>query len=140
MFTEDTAGLRANPQSIGLLGMEVLRRFRVIFDYSRSRIYLDSNRSFAEPFVYDVNGLKLRANGPSFSPPHVASVRDASPGSEAGIEVSDVVLEIDGKSTSGLSLEKIRKMLGRPGETHKLTISRKEKTLKTVLRTRELLN
>lgn len=140
VFTEDKAGLRANPASMGLVGMEVLRRFKVTFDYSRSRMYLEPNRSFSEPFVYDASGLRLRASRPSFWPPSVSGVRDSSPAQEAGIERGDVLLQIDGRSTDRLKLENIRQTLMRPGKTYTLTLSRSQKVVKTVLRTRELLN
>jgi predicted aspartyl protease len=140
VFSEDTAGLRANPASIGLIGMEVLRRFKVTFDYSRKRMYLEPNGSFNEPFVYDASGLRLRASRPSFSPPSVSGVLDSSPALEAGIERGDVLLQIDGRSTSGVSLEAIRALLKQPGKTHKLTLARNQKNITTLLRTREMLN
>lgn len=140
VFTEDTAGLRANPASKGLVGMEALRRFKVTFDYSRNRMYLEPNRSFNEPFVYDASGLRLRASRPSFSPPVIAGVRDLSPAREAGIEPGDVILRIDGRSTSGASLEVVREMLKQPDKTYKITLSRGQKTIEVVLRTREMLN
>ena len=140
VFTGDTAVLRANPASSGLIGMEVLRRFKVTFDYSRSRIYLEPNRAFAEPFVYDASGLGLRAARPAFSPPYVASVITSSPAEQAGIQPDDVLLEIGGRSTSGVNLEVIRETLQQPGKQHSLTLSRGQKTIKTTLRTRELLN
>jgi C-terminal processing protease CtpA/Prc len=120
--------------------MEVLRRFKVTFDYSRSRIHLEPNRAFAEPFVYDASGLRLRAARPAFSPPYVASVVASSPAEQAGLQPNDVLLEIDGRSTAGMSLEGIRETLRQPGKQHRLILSRGETTIKTALRTRELLN
>src|SRR5581483_4339724 len=66
--------------------------------------------------------------------------RDASPAREAGIERGDVILHIDGRSTSGVSLEVIREMLKQPDKTHKITLSRGRKTVSATLRTREVLN
>jgi hypothetical protein len=139
-FTEDTAGLRANPNSVGKVGMEVLGRFNMTFDYSRKRLHLEPNRTFRAPFVYDTSGLLLRAERPSFSPPYVFGVRDPSPAKEAGIESGDILLQINGSSTSALSFENIRETLMRqPGKIHKLSLSRAGKTIEVELKTRDLL-
>lgn len=138
-FTEDTAGLRTNPNSAGLVGMEVLGRFNITVDHSRKRLHLEPNRTFRAPFVYDTHGLLLRAARPSFSPPSVVGVRDASPAKEAGIESGDVLVQIDGRSASTLSLENIRTMLRQSGKTHRLSFSRQGKTVDVSLKTRDLL-
>jgi PDZ domain len=139
VFTDDTAGLRANPASIGLVGMEVLRRFRVYFDYGRNRMYLEPNNRFNDPFVYDASGLRIRATRPSFWPPFIAGVGDSSPASEAGIEPGDLLMEIDGRNTIGVSLETIRKLLRQPGKSYKFGFLRGQKKLIVNLKTRELL-
>lgn len=137
--TEDTAGLRTNPNSVGLIGMEVLGRFKLTFDYSRQQLHLEPNRNFRAPFVYDGSGLLLRANRPLFSPPYVSGVRDASPAQAAGIEADDVLMKIDGRSTSTLSLENVRALLRQPGQTRHLSFSRKGKIVEVTLKMRDLL-
>jgi predicted aspartyl protease len=137
--TEDTAGLRTNPNSIGLVGMEVLGRFDLTFDYSRAALHLEPNRTFNAPFVYNSTGLSLRATRPSFSPPSVHAVRDPSPAKEAGIEAGDVVLQLDGRATSTLTLDRILEILKPPGRRHELTVSRKGTTRRVSITTRDLL-
>jgi hypothetical protein len=138
-ITEDTAGLRTNPRSLGLVGMEVLSRFNLTFDYSRSVVYMEPNRTFDTPMVYDSTGLNLQATRPSFSPAYVASVRARSPAREAGIEAGDVLVTIDGRPTAALTLDEIRELLKAPGQTHKLAVSRHRKPLTVTLKTRDLL-
>jgi len=137
--TEDDAGLSANQNSVGSVGMEVLGRFNLTLDYSRKLLHLEPNRNFRVPFVYDASGLRFRATRPSFSPPYVFSVRDPSPAKEAGIESGDLLLQIDRHSTSVLSVENIREALKEPGKVHKLSLSRKGKTIEVMLKTRDLL-
>jgi predicted aspartyl protease len=138
-ITEDTAGLRTNPQSLGLVGMEVLGRFNLTFDYSRSIVYVEPNRTFDAPLVYDSTGLDLRATRPSFSPAYVHSVRDRSPAKDAGIEAGDVLVRIDDRPASGLTLDESREQLKTPGRTHRLSVSRQGKIVSVTLRTRDLL-
>ncbi len=135
-ITNDPA--RADQKAAGLIGMEVLSRFKVTFDYSRSRMYLKPGPRLAQAFVYDASGLALRARRPSFSP-YVSRVTECSPAQEAGLQPGDLLLELDGRSTAGLSLEVIRQVLKDPAKSHTLTLSRSGKTIKTVLRTLERL-
>ncbi len=137
--TEDAAGLSANPNSVGSVGMEALGRFKLTLDYSRKLLHLEPNRNFPVPFVYDASGLRFRATRPSFSPPYIFSVRDSSPAKEAGIESGDLLLQINGRSTSVLSFENIREALKEPGKVHKLSLSRKGKAIEVMLKTRDML-
>lgn len=138
-FTEDASGLRANPDSVGLVGMEVFRKFKVTFDYSRKVVHLEPNNLFNEPFVYDANGLRLRAPAPSFSPPSVVGIRDFSPAKIAGILPGDVITKLNGRDTTGFSLEAIRETLQIPDRSNTLTLLRDGKEFQVVLKTREML-
>jgi len=109
------------------------------FDYSRKVIHLEPNSFFNEAFVYDASGLRLRAASPSFSPPTVAGVREASPAQAAGIVRGDVILKLNGRDTAYLSLETIREMIGAPAQSHQLTLLRDGKVIEVVLKTREML-
>jgi hypothetical protein len=139
VVTEDAAGMSANQNSVGSVGIEVLGRFKLTLDFSRKLLHLEPNRNFRVPFVYDASGLRLRATRPSFSPPYVFSVRDPSPAKEAGIESGDLLLQIDGRAASVLSVENVREALKEPGKGHKLSLSRKGKTIDVILKTRDLL-
>jgi predicted aspartyl protease len=140
VITEDTAGLRSNAASIGLVGVEVLSRFRLVFDYSRKLLYLSPNRTLHAPFVYDTSGLRLRASSPNYAPPFVSGVRDASPAFAAGIKVGDVLKEIDGIDSSKLKLDEAKNRLKQPGKKHRLSLLRDGTTLNVELVTREMLN
>lgn len=138
-FTEDASGLRTNPASVGLVGMEVFRKFKVTFDYSRKVVHLERNALFDEPFVYDASGVRLRAAAPQFSPPSVTGVRDSSPAKTAGILPGDIIAKLNGRDTTGLSLEIIRETLQTPDRSYTLTLLRDGKELQVVLKTREML-
>jgi C-terminal processing protease CtpA/Prc len=139
VVTPDEAGLRADPSSVGLVGMDVLQRFKVTFDYSRGRMYLEPNARLREPFVYNTTGMGLHAAAPDFAVFTVTSVRDASPAKEAGLEKGDVLVALEGRETRGMKLEEIRGALRAAGQTHKMTVEREGKRVEVVLKTREML-
>lgn len=47
----------------GSIGGEVLRRFNIVFDYSRGRVTLKKNTNFKAPFQYNLAGIALQHNG-----------------------------------------------------------------------------
>src|SRR5262249_32317600 len=46
----DTEGAGASEEKDGLIGGEILRRFKEILDYSRRRMILEPNKSFNDPY------------------------------------------------------------------------------------------
>ncbi|WP_420572309.1 aspartyl protease family protein [Kordia sp.] len=47
----------------GSIGGEILKRFRVIFDYGNQRIRLKKSKYFSDPFRYNMSGIELQHNG-----------------------------------------------------------------------------
>ncbi|WP_435624985.1 aspartyl protease family protein [Flagellimonas sp.] len=47
----------------GSLGGEILRRFNIVFDYSRGTVKLKKNGNFKTPFQYNLAGIELQHNG-----------------------------------------------------------------------------
>lgn len=43
----------------GSIGGDLLKRFNVVFDYSRNRIVFRKNKNFRQPFYYNMSGLTL---------------------------------------------------------------------------------
>ncbi|MFD1316918.1 aspartyl protease family protein [Namhaeicola litoreus] len=128
-----------NEQRNGTLGAEVLRRFRVIFDYSNQQLSIRPNKGFSDPFLYNKSGMELvhggdvlvkeskaqfigpeniknqssfseisYAFGLSFKPSYqISYLRPESPALEAGLQVGDIILEINGKPAYDQKLHEI---------------------------------
>ncbi len=47
----------------GSIGGEILRRFKVIFDYKNQSVILKKNKNFSDPFEYNMSGIELQHNG-----------------------------------------------------------------------------
>ena len=47
----------------GSVGGEVLKRFNIVFDYSRETVILWKNKNFNDPFQYNLSGLNLQHAG-----------------------------------------------------------------------------
>lgn len=51
---------------LGILGIEVIRRFNIIMDYKRKYIYLQPNRSYRDPFDQEMERKKFKAKNTAF--------------------------------------------------------------------------
>lgn len=135
----DQQGFLSSPDHDGILGGEVLRRFRVILDYDHQRMILEPGDGFALPFDYDMSGVFLTAEGPDGGAPTVWRLIAHSPAAQAGLQEGDVIEAIDGEPTSLVALDTIREMLRRPGRHYRLRVRRGTERLELRLTLRRLI-
>jgi predicted aspartyl protease len=138
-ISQDKGGALASSQYEGLIGTEILRRFKVIFDYARQRLILERAAHFDEPLEYDMSGMSLRAYGLDFRTFKIYQVVQDSPAGRAGLRVGDIIEGIDAVPASRLTLEQILQMMKAPGREYKLTIKRDSDTRLVQLTTRRLI-
>jgi hypothetical protein len=90
----------------GNLGLGLLKKFNVIFDYSDSAIYIRPNDYFNEPFEHDMSGLEYYADN-GYKHIIISRVEPGSPGDIIGLEKGDEIVSINLKPVSKMSLEEI---------------------------------
>lgn len=139
-FSRSKSGALSGSDYDGIIGAEVLRRFKVIIDYPRHQMILEPNTHVNEPHKYDMSGLVLMAEGPNFKTYKIFQVLDHSPAAESGLQKGDQISAIDGEPAVNFSLEQIRQMFTRqPGVEYKLGVRRNEQLLTVVLKLRKLI-
>ena len=134
-FSEDRAGAGGSRSFDGLIGGETLRRFRVIFDYGCSRLILEPNASFAEPFEYNMSGMRVVAVGADLKRFAVRRVLAGSPAALAGLREGDVIESFGGRPAPSLTLTDILLLLKREG-TYALSVRRGGETFGFTIRLR----
>lgn len=128
-----TSGTLADPSFDGSIGGEVLRRFRVVFDYTRRRVHLERNAAFGAPFEVDASGLGLRAGRPDYTRIEVDRVSEPSPASTAGLRKGDRLIALDGRR--GVSLADFEAAFRIPGRAFLLVVERGGFEFQTTLST-----
>lgn len=124
----------------GLLGNQVLKRFRVVIDYPMGILYLKRNRRYKSKFEFDKSGLIVVAAGKNLTNYYVTKVLPNSPAAEAGIIRGDRIIKINGTDTWLMNLESILNRLKRKtGKKIKLTIRRNNAKMKREFRLRDLI-
>ena len=138
-FSETSNGVLADPGMAGIIGAEVLRRFKVTFDYQRGRMILASNAHFNEPYNFDMSGIYLIAEGKDCNVLKAFSVIANSPASEAGIREGDVIEAIDKQPASNFNLEQVRQMFRQGGREYDLAVRRRSELLPIRIKLRPLI-
>jgi Trypsin-like serine proteases, typically periplasmic, contain C-terminal PDZ domain len=119
---EDTYNVTSYPYLAGLIGNDILRRFNVIFNYSKRDIYMVPNSHFRDPFDYAYSGFELYYIDGKIE---IGSVSENSPAANAGIKERDVVIAVNNdfsqnfnkyKSAILASNTKVRLILQREGK------------------------
>src|SRR6185437_4761371 len=122
-----------------VLGGGVLRRFRLAFDLPHSRVFLQPNSHFSQPFSADCSGLVLRADGPSLDRYVVDSVIPGSPAALAGIRENDQLRTVNGLPVAKLGLGEVRRTLRNQHATTRLSLERAAKRFSVTLRLHPML-
>lgn len=138
-FSQDRAGFGASTEVDGLVGNELMRRFRVIFDYSRGRMILEPNTRFAEPYEATMSGVRLQAEGADFKTFRVHRVFDNSPASEAGVRAGDLVEAVDGRPAREFTLGGLNEMFKTEGRECVLGVKRGAESKELRLKLRRLI-
>jgi hypothetical protein len=104
------------------LGISLLYRFNVVFDYPHQRMFIRPSRRFDEPFHFSLTGLEIIFDAERGLV--VRNVVPLSPAEKSGVEAGDVITAIDGKPVLGAGSEEIQAMFRKEGATVVLTIAR----------------
>ena len=137
-FSQDKAGAFANTALAGNIGQQIASKFRVFLDYGRERIILEPAPSFGEPFERAHSGMALSAEGKDFTIFRIMEVLEDSPASEVGLQKDDVLIKVNDKPASELTITKLGEMFEKPA-AYKITIQRGDQILQVTLKTRKLV-
>ena len=125
--------------SAGRIGGGILRRFKVVLDYSHKQMILEPNANFNEPYEADMSGILLVAEKPDYKTFVVYKLTADSPATEAGVREGDILLDVDGKPTAKFTLEQIREMFKQAGQERLLRVKRGHETLQIQVKLRRLI-
>ncbi len=121
----------------GMIGNDVLKRFFVVFDYSRQRIRLEPGRHFGDPFDWDMAGLVTENTRKGTL--EVLDVIVGSPAIENDIRPGDTIVAVDGRPVKGLTDSEIWNVFTREGARLKVTIDRGGESLEKILVLRRMI-
>jgi hypothetical protein len=110
----------------GLIGNELLSRFKITIDYVNGLLYLQPNRRYNKKFVFDRSGLIMAAGGSNkLHIFYVTYVVPGSPADEAGVIKGDIIRAVNRVPASFFDLSDLYKSFRkRVGKKIRLTVER----------------
>lgn len=91
----------------GNLGIGMLKKFIVVFNYAANVIYLKPDPEFSQPFEHDMSGLEYYACGDDFKRIVISRVEPGSAGDKVGLEKDDEIVSINFKPIEKMTLEQV---------------------------------
>jgi hypothetical protein len=117
-----------------MVGLGILSRFNLVFDYTRQRLFIEPNATFDDPYEYDMTGMVLRGGrGPYLE---VELVHPGTAASDAGIKTGDRVTTINGRPAVDYEFTELTALFRQLGEVVTFTITNDdtEREVKLTLR------
>jgi predicted aspartyl protease len=114
----------------GAIGGELLRRFKVVFNFPMGKMYLKKNSSFSRKFNFNLSGMTFKAKGVRLRRYEITDVRQGSSADKAGILTGDELVSINGVPAGDFDLNGINSVFEmRPGKKLRLELHREGKTI-----------
>jgi hypothetical protein len=118
----------------GNMGVDMLKKFTVVFNYSGNEMYIKSNSDFKTRFEHDMSGLQYYAAGDGYKHIIIERVEPGSPADEAGICADDEIRAINFKPVAKMTLEEIDNLFrSRNNRSLLLDVYRNEITERVIL-------
>lgn len=109
----------------GNIGCELLRRFRVTFNYPEKYMVLKPiRRQLREAFEHNMSGMEIIAKGQDFHQFIIERVLDGSPAALAGMEDGDELVSINNQLCRSMTISDIYKILQR-GDGREIVLAAK---------------
>ncbi len=93
----------------GNIGMQFLKRHRVVINYGDNYMQLKSVKKFKDPMSYNRSGLAVGIQSGQVCPYYISEIAPDSPGAIAGLKKGDRIVKIKDKHCSSLSLDIINR-------------------------------
>ncbi|MGV8877954.1 MAG: aspartyl protease family protein [Sphingobacteriaceae bacterium] len=94
----------------GNLGLGILKKFTVLFDYAEQTMYLRPNYTFSEPIEHDMSGMEYYADGEDLNHIIISRVEPGSAAEDAGLEKEDEITSINFTPVDKMTLQEIDNM------------------------------
>ncbi len=132
-----TSGFDADRNVSANIGLGILKRFNLTFNYARQQLTLERNRLYGQEDVANRTGFRLRRLGSVWV---VTAVWPGTPAAEAGLKIDDVVSSVDGKGPEQLDPASLAAAMIQPvGTSLRLELGSGTRSRSVILRLREIL-
>lgn len=97
-YSKDKSGAFASANYDGVMGNKIFERFDMIIDFRDKELYLQPNANFETPFVSSNLGFTFANRQKTFNGWIVSGLFENEPAKEAGLEIGDTIVSVNGVS------------------------------------------
>ena len=116
----ETSPIFADINCQGLIGIETLSQFNLVFDYTRGKMFIRPNKNFGLPFEVNMAGMVIRERtGEKFYVYHVMVDGEAY---SKGLRKGDILQKINGIAVSELTYYELKSSFEKAGKSVRLQI------------------
>lgn len=138
-WSTDTEGALANPAHAGLLGNEILERFRIIFDLQNAVLYLQPKSNLADPFVSTISGMSTINQTGTLGAFIITGLFEGGNADKAGLKAGDYIVGIGGKQVTKMSDEEWSNLFEKPADPIEVVFTRDGQEHRVLLQRTEIL-
>lgn len=113
----------------GSIGADVLRRFKIFFNYRDESMIFKSHSTIREDFSYNISGLEIATPYPNIPLYSITNVREGSVAEKAGLMKEDLIIEINSKGAQTYTLSDVHRIFQSENKNVWLKIMRGDKTM-----------
>lgn len=137
-YSSDKSGALAKDEIGGLLGNEILERFKVVFDFKNSKLYLKPLDD-TKPFHSTLTGFSYADRRKEFKGLLITGLFENTEAMMINMRIGDVITHINGLDVNQLEMKDVRTTLKRINTKVKLVILRDGESLTKELTIRDYL-
>jgi hypothetical protein len=115
-LTSAKRGFFSNDSVAGTLGIDILKRFSIIFNLKDEIIYIKPNSQFYNSYRTNTTGLRTRLNK-ELTQCVIEAILPHSPAETANLQVGDIIVSINGVEASKETISKMRQLTRSVPET-----------------------
>lgn len=115
-----------NSDRDGTIGSELLARFNFFIDMNKKMLYFKPNGNFKAAFSYNIAGIEIIKYQYPLQQYEVVHLWEDSPAVKAGVQLNDVLLQINGRDIYEMSLSEVRGMFMRPSRSPMTMLVRRD--------------
>jgi hypothetical protein len=139
-YSTDSSGALTFSGILGLLGLEIMDRFDMIFDFPDHMLYLKPNSRFGKHFYSNTTGIIGKiVQGSGGNEFRIMTIIEGSPAEKAGLQKGDEILFINGNDPSTMTNQERRALLNQDHVLLWILVRRNNSQEMFLLFTEELL-
>ncbi len=115
----------------GTVGADIFSKLRIIIDYDKKQLFLAKGGRYRERFEFNMSGIEFKAQELLGKKIVINSIREGTPGDDAGLQKGDILYALNGSLASSMTLTQVNDLMSsKDGRTIRMVVLRNGEKLR----------